>query len=186
MFWCSISLHESSFQIPGSRNDLFVVGHLWCLSHFFCNFLCWKKAVQDAYIPSCVLPSSDFAAFTHGHKSVLKAHAVPSLVWHPGCALLWITECRVASPSTTGDEYLQLDYSVSAIRQCKCRGSWHEFLKLGRSSRILLYFHCPVSICMVHIFSLQKYHRNPSLPLETCFVLNLALKCSQKCEHYLQ
>lgn len=42
-FWRSISLHESSFQIPGSRNDLFVVGHLRCLIHFFCNFFVERK-----------------------------------------------------------------------------------------------------------------------------------------------
>lgn len=146
----------------------------------------WKKAVEDAYVSSCVLLSSDFVALTRGHKSVLKAHAVPSLVWHPGCVLLWITEYMVAFPSTREDEFLQLDYSVSALRQCKCRGSWQKSLKLGKSSKILLYFHCPVHTCMLHISFLQKCHRNPSLPLETCSVLNLTLKCSQKCEHYLQ
>lgn len=135
---------------------------------------------------SCVLLSSDFGVLAHGHKSVPKAHATPSLVWHPGCALLWITEYPVASPSTTGDQCLQLGNRVSAIRQCKCRGSWQKSLKLGRSSRILLYLHCPVITCMLHISPLQKCHRNPSLPLQTCLVLNLALKCSQKCEHQLQ
>lgn len=70
-------------------------------------------------MPSCILLSSDFGVLTHDHKSVLEAHAIRSLVWYPGCASLWITEYTVASPRKTGDECLQLDYSVSAIRQYK-------------------------------------------------------------------
>lgn len=141
--------HKNSFWNTRVKEWFFVKGHLWCLIQFFCNFLCKRK---QSKMPTCHSVSFLALILLHLHMATrVCSKPMPFPAWCGTQAVHCFGSQNACFPSTTRDECLQMDDSVSVVRLCKCRGSWQKFLKLGRSSRILFYFYCHVTTCMLHI-----------------------------------